>query len=250
MSRLEGKVVVITGAESGIGRAMAEHCAAAGAKVMIAALDGDAGQRVADGIRRCGGAASAAQTDVRDPAQIERSLDAAASEFGALDGVIANAGVASPATPFVDLDTATWTRALETNLTGTFLTLQAGARRLIAAERGGALIATGSSTVFRPHTGRHLAYVAAKGGVHAMIRALAMELAPHRVRVNGIAPGLSDTPGVHAVPGYAEEGLQIVPMGELVPPAELGALAAHMLSDDALHMTGSIVRLDAGRTAD
>jgi NAD(P)-dependent dehydrogenase (short-subunit alcohol dehydrogenase family) len=83
-----------------------------------------------------------------------------------------------------------------------------------------------------------------------MIKALALELAPYRVRVNAIVPGLTDTPAARSVEGYVEEGLRIVPLNELVRPEELGALAVLMISDDAQHMTGSIVRLDAGRTAD
>ena len=112
------------------------------------------------------------------------------------------------------------------------------------------MIATGSSLVFRPNSGQQLGYVASKGGVHSIIRGLALEMAPHNIRVNAIAPGLTRTPTTEGLPGLIERGLKIVPLGETVDADELGALAAFMLSDDARHMTGSIVQLDAGRTAD
>ncbi|MPZ24727.1 MAG: SDR family oxidoreductase, partial [Dehalococcoidia bacterium] len=142
-----------------------------------------------------------------------------------------------------------WNAVLDTNLNGVFFTLQAGARRLLKQGEGGSLIATGSSTVFRPGIER-IAYVAAKGAVHTMIRALALELGPHNIRINAIAPGVTDTPLPRSVPGYINEALKIIPLGELVEPEEIGALAAFMLSNDARHMTGGIVQLDAGRTSD
>jgi NAD(P)-dependent dehydrogenase (short-subunit alcohol dehydrogenase family) len=249
-ARLEGKTIVVTGGESGIGRAIALRCASDGAKIGIVGIDGGAADAVADEIRSGGGVAAAVQTDVRDQASVERALDLVTETFGRLDAVVANAGVSQTKAAFVDLELAEWQRMLAVNLTGTFLTLQAGARVLVRQGEGGCLIATGSSTVFRPHGGREIGYVAAKGAIHTMIRALAFELAPNRIRVNAIAPGMTDTPMARVSPGHIEAGLKLVPMGELIPPTELGALAAFMVSDDAAHMSGSIVQLDAARTSD
>jgi NAD(P)-dependent dehydrogenase (short-subunit alcohol dehydrogenase family) len=187
---------------------------------------------------------------VRDQGSIDRALEAVVARFGRLDSVVANAGVSQTKAPFIELALSEWHRMLEVNLTGTFLTLQAGARVLVRQGEGGCLVATGSSTVFRPHGGREIGYVAAKGAIHTMIRALAFELAPERIRVNAIAPGMTDTPMARVSPGHIEAGLKLVPMGELIPPRELGALAAFIVSDDASHMSGSIVQLDAARTSD
>lgn len=247
--RLAGRPVLITGAESGIGRAMAERCAAEGACVAIGALQADLGEGVAAVIREGGGRALCIPTDTRDQASLDDAIGRTVEEYGPLYGIVANAGITAVLTPFVDLEREDWDRVIATDLTGTFLALQAGARRLVAQGSGGCMIATGSSTAIRPGVGR-IAYVAAKAGVHHMVKALALELAAHRIRVNGIAPGLTDTPTTLGKEGYIADGLRIVPLGETVDAEELGALAAFILSDDARHMTGSVVVLDAGRTAD
>jgi NAD(P)-dependent dehydrogenase (short-subunit alcohol dehydrogenase family) len=249
-AKLDGRVVLVTGAESGIGKSIALCCAAEGACVAIIGLNTALAEQAAGEVERAGGTAIALRGDVREQAEVEGALAATVSAFGRLDAVVANAGIAQRPAAFVDLSLEEWSSIVATNLTGTFLTLQAGARRLVEQGDGGSLLAIGSSSVFRPRGGAAIGYVAAKGGVHAMIRALTMELAPHRIRVNAIAPGMTDTPLQQSMPAHTEEGLRIVPLGELIPPDEIGALAAYMLSGDARNMTGSIVRLDAGRTAD
>ncbi|MCU1361256.1 MAG: family oxidoreductase [Ilumatobacteraceae bacterium] len=245
--RLAGKVVVVTGGGSGIGRAIVERCAADGAQVTIADLDAQRCVAVRDALSRDGASSLAVTTDVRSAQSVDSMIAATVAQFGRIDAVVANAGFALPATPFVDLTLDDWNRLLATDLTGVFLTLQAAARQLVAQGQGGTLIATGSSTVLRPGTQR-AAYVAAKGGVHALVRMLSVELAPHRIRVNALVPGLTDTPSTRGKPGYIEAGVAAVPLGEAVPASELGALAAFMISDDAAHMTGSITVLDGGRT--
>lgn len=113
---------------------------------------------------------------------------------------------------------------------------------------GASLLVSGSSMAIRPREQR-LAYVAAKAGLHAAARALALELAARRIRVNVLAPGVTDTPMVRRVVGHIESGLPSVPLGELVPPEEVAAMAIHLLSDNARHVTGAVFSLDGGRTA-
>jgi NAD(P)-dependent dehydrogenase (short-subunit alcohol dehydrogenase family) len=113
---------------------------------------------------------------------------------------------------------------------------------------GASLVASGSSLAIRPREQR-LAYVAAKAGLHAAARALALELAPRRIRVNVLAPGLTDTPMVRKLPGHIASGLPSVPLGVLVPPEEVATLALHLLSNDSQHTTGAVFSVDGGRTA-
>lgn len=246
--RLEGKVVVVTGSESGIGRAIALRCAQEGASVVIAGINADGAERVAKEAGEGGADALAITTDVRDQGQVQAMIAQTVEHFGRIDGCVANAGIFT-GTPFLELDLAEWNNVLAVDLTGVFLTLQAAAKAMVRRGEGGCLIGTGSSTAIRPGINR-LPYAVSKAGVHLMARALALELAPHKIRVNVIAPGLTETPATVTREGYIERGLTIVPMKEVVQPEELGALVAFILSDEARHMTGSVVSLDAGRTAD
>jgi NAD(P)-dependent dehydrogenase (short-subunit alcohol dehydrogenase family) len=243
--RLRGKVVLITGAASGIGRATVRRAVAEGARVAaideneagLAGLAGDTGLPA--------GSVVTAGADVADSDALSSAISELARQLGPLDGVFANAGVLPPPAPVDSLDGDQWDRVLAVNLTGAVGTLIAS---LPHARDGASLILVGSSLAIRPREGR-LAYVVAKAGVHAAGRALALELAPRRIRVNVIAPGLTDTPMVHAIPGHVESGLPSVPLAELVPPEEVAALAIHLWSDDAAHVTGAVISIDGGRTA-
>tara|TARA_R110002110_G_scaffold395138_2_gene609576 strand:- start:69475 stop:70227 length:753 start_codon:yes stop_codon:yes gene_type:complete len=246
--RLAGKVVAITGAESGLGRAMALRAASEGALIAVGGLNEQGlGETVAS-MSNLEGDGIAVPTDVTDPDQVTALIDAAVAKFGRFDAVIANAGAFVDWTDFQDWDHADWHRVLGVNLTGVFMTLQAAARVLIAQGEGGSLLATGSSTALRPGPNL-IPYVASKGGVHQMMRALAVELAPHKIRVNTIVPGMARTPPVEDVEGYIEAGLKAVPMGEIVEPEEIAALVAFALSDEAPHMTGTLLKVDGGRTS-
>jgi 3-oxoacyl-[acyl-carrier protein] reductase len=168
-----------------------------------------------------------------------------AGEVGPFHGVFANAGVLPPPIPVAALDWQEWDLVLGVNLTGAVLTLVSSLGHVVD---GGSLLVNGSSLAIRPREGR-LAYVAAKAGLHAAARALALELAPRRIRVNVLAPGLTDTPMVRRIPGHIESGLPSVPLGELVAPEEVATLAVHLLSEDSRHVTGAVFSVDGGRTA-
>jgi len=243
--RLAGQVVLITGAESGIGRATALRAASEGADIAAVGLDRNGLASLVEDVRATGRRAEARRADVADPDALTGAVDELVGELGSLRVAHANAGVLPPTTSLTDLDLEEWNRVLAVDLTGVVITFRAAVRHF---EGGGLLLATGSSLAARPGTGQ-LAYVAAKAGVHAIVRSLALELAPRGIRVNVIVPGLADTPMTRDIPGHIERGLQGIPLGELVDPLDVAALAVHLMTDEARAITGSVFTIDAGRTA-
>jgi NAD(P)-dependent dehydrogenase (short-subunit alcohol dehydrogenase family) len=246
---LEGKVAVITGAESGIGRAIALRLTAEGANVTATGIQTDKLDAVAAEAGNSPGTLIAVPTDVRDRSQIDAMYARTLDTFGRLDAVIANAAAFNASTPLVETDMADWHRLIAVNLTGAFETIQAGAKILLDQGEGGSLLATTSSTVERPPPGTY-PYVAGKGGLQLMMRALAIEMAPHRIRCNVIMPGFART-GVLDVMSqdYIDAAIGSSPMGELVEPEELAGLVAFAISDEAPRMTGTTLKVDAGRTS-
>lgn len=246
LERLAGRVVLITGAGSGIGRETALRAAAEGADVAAVGLDRQALDGLVAEVRATGRRAAARQADVSDESSITAAVDALAGELGTLHAVFANAGTLTHRTSIADLEIDEWNRVLAVDLTGVLLTFRAALHHFGAD--GGALLACGSSLAIRPGTGL-LPYVAAKAGVHAIARSLALELAPRSIRVNVIAPGLVDTPMTRSMDGHIARGLETVPERRLVEIGDVAALAVHLMTDEARSVTGSVVTVDAGRTA-
>ena len=244
--RLAGRVVIVTGAESGIGRETALRAAAEGARIGAIGIDQIRLEALAEQVRGAGGRGVAKRADVSDAGAITAAVGEIVHEFGALDVVHANAGILVPASTIDDLDLDEWNRVLAIDLTGVMLTFRAAVPHF--GDAGGLLLATGSSLALRPGIGL-LPYVAAKAGVHAIARSLALELAPRGIRVNVIAPGLTDTPMTRGVRGHIERGLGAVPLGELVDAGDVAALAVHLMTDEARSVTGSVFTIDGGRTA-
>ena len=246
MSILAGRVAVVTGAQQGIGAAIALAAAEAGASVIVNYLDdAEAAAGVVASAQAAGAAAAAVQADIAEPRQVER-LMAAADGLGGVDILVNNAAV-FPRTAFLDMTEADWDGVLTVNLKGPFLCSSAAARRMAAAGRGGAIVNLASGAAFRSSPrGAH--YVASKAGLVGLTRATALELAPHGIRVNAIAPGLADT----AQPRYGmtedeiAEAADLIPLKGLTLPEDVADLAVFLASAAARRITGQTIHINGG----
>ncbi|MAQ56423.1 MAG: hypothetical protein CMM82_06015 [Rhodospirillales bacterium] len=249
MSDLSGKVFIVTGGESGIGQAIAMRAVRDGANIVIAGINTEGLDDTVASVSDLAGNCVAIPTDVTEPDQVKAMVDGTLQKFGRIDGAVANAGAFVKQTSFAEMSLDDWNRVVAVNLTGVFLTLQATLKILLKQGEGGSLLATGSSTAIRPIPGM-IPYTSSKGGVHQLMRALAIELAEDKIRCNTIVPGVTRTQALMVGgPEYAARGLKYVPMDELVEPEELAALVSFALSDEAPHMTGTMLKVDAGRTS-
>ena len=247
--RLEGKVAVVTGAAQGLGRACAECMAAEGAKLVVSDINAEGGEATAAAIRDAGGEARFIACDVGDKRQVDALIDGAAGAYGRVDSVVANAGIVKFA-DFLDLREEDFDAVLRVNLKGVFLTGQAAARQMV--KQGGGTIINMSSINAVVAIPTILPYVAAKGGVNQLTKAMALALADKGVRVNAIGPGSIATEMAQAVlsdPEKARGALSRTPMGRFGEPEEIGKVAVFLASDDSSYMTGEIVYVDGGRLA-
>jgi NAD(P)-dependent dehydrogenase (short-subunit alcohol dehydrogenase family) len=245
--RLAGKIALVTGAQQGIGKAIALAYGREGASVVINYLDHQAAaEEIASQIRALGQQAVPLVGDVAQAADVRRMVEAGES-LGGIDILVNNAGI-FPRVEFLDMTEAQWDEVLNVNLKGTFLCTQAVAQKLVEHGRPGAVINLASSAAFRSSP-RGVHYVASKAGIVGVTRATALELAPYRVRVNAIAPGTTDT----AQPRYgmSEEELQAagrqVPLGRMGTPEDVADLAVFLASDEARHITGQTIHVNGGQ---
>jgi 3-oxoacyl-[acyl-carrier protein] reductase len=245
--RLHGRVAAITGGALGIGRATALAFAAEGAAVALGDVQADAAETVAREIRQGGGRAIAIGVDVGDAAAVQAFVDRVVVEFGRLDVMFANAGIAHSA-PFLEHPEAQWQRVLRVNLTGVFLCCQAAARQMVK-QGGGRIITTASINGFRGV--ENLAgYNAAKAGVIELTRTMAVELAQHHIAVNAIAPAQIDTRLTRGLPEAARRRrVERIPMGRFGEPEEVARVALFLASDDASYVTGHTLAVDGGYLA-
>ena len=250
MGRVEGKVAVVTGGASGIGRATARRLAAEGARVGIADVDEAGGQAVAAAIRDAGGDAFFRRTDVRSLADLEAVLDEAIQRHGRLDVLVNNAAVAI-AGAAGEMAEDDWARTLDVNLTGVWRGMRAAIPRMLA--RGGGSIVNLSSV--QGHVGfvGWAAYAAAKGGVDALTRQAAVEYAASGIRVNAVVPGTIATEMNEKIMRESADGdtvlagwLAMHPIGRIGQPAEVAAAIVFLASDDASFITGESLRVDGG----
>lgn len=241
-------VVIVTGAGSGIGAASAELLASRGSHVVVSDLRRDATEAVADQIRSAGGSADAFETDVSDPNSCAALMEALQGDGLRAAGLVNSAGCAH-SSPVVDLDLAAWRRVIDTNLTGTMIMSQLFVRQLQGAP--GAIVNVAS--VMAHFGAPNLApYIASKGGVAMLTRAMAVELAVQGVRVNAVSPGYIETgmtDRVLKVKRYAEAVLRRTPMGRFGAAMDIAKVVAFLLSDDAGYVTGQVLAVDGGMTA-
>ncbi|MEF8783654.1 MAG: SDR family oxidoreductase [Haloarculaceae archaeon] len=245
---LEDKAAAITGAGSGMGRATAELFAERGARVAVVDLDVDAAHKTVDNIETAGGEAVSIEADVSRAAEVEAFVDRTVEEYGSIDVLHNNAGIPMASTPVEDVTEETWDRIQDVNLKSAFL----GAKYAVPHMReqgGGIILNTASTAGIRPRTGLS-AYSASKGGMIALTKQLAYELADADIRVNAICPVATDT---DMLPEFTSEGLSVedmaetIPMGRLAEPEDIAHAAAYLASDGAEMITGTALEVDGGR---
>lgn len=256
LMRLHEKVAIVTGGAQGIGGGITTRLAAEGAMVVIADLNEEKAQQHAATLVATGATVLPIRCDVSDQAQVAALFAQTLARFGRVDILVNNAALVHHAPSnvnFLELSAEAWQRALAVNLTGMFYCSQQAARLMVkqvvtGQATGGSIISMSSGGATRAH--RHLmAYDTTKGGIEAATRAMAVDLAPWRIRVNAIAPGnitVSNSMG-GAVGPEAAKGT--IPLGYPGAPADIGATAAFLASDDAAYITGQCIWVDGGMAA-
>jgi len=246
-SRFEDQVVLVTGAASGIGRATAARIGAEGGRVLCVDLQAEAAAETAEGIVKAGGRAEARACDVADPDQTAATVAACVEGYGRLDALCNVAGVLPPMQPSAEVELTTWQRALDVNLTGTFLMCQAALPHLL--EVGGCIVNTSSTSALRglPWSA---AYAASKGGVLALTYTLAVEYGKQGVRANAVCPGNIKTPMTAAVRLPEDVDTQLIlrtiALDEPRGPEAVAGVIAMLASDDGAHVNGEFIRMDGG----
>ncbi|TNC28253.1 SDR family NAD(P)-dependent oxidoreductase [Amycolatopsis alkalitolerans] len=253
--RLDGKVALITGAGSGIGRAAAELFAAEGARVGALDIDGAAAKETAAKITAAGGEAIAVTANITREPEVAAATEQVAREFGGLDVLYNNAGVNSSGS-VLDATEQDWDRCFAVNVTGTFLCSRAAARVMVDAGRG-AIVNQGSVAAL-VGVANFAAYCASKGAVVALTRSMSVDLAPRGIRVNALCPGTVYTPLMEPMlrargGGDMERGLAMTvakyPIGRLGTPAEIATAALFLASEESSFLTGSVLTADGGMTS-
>lgn len=251
--RFEGKRAIVTGASKGIGRATALRFASEGARVGLISLPEPELDEVFTLISDAGGEALALAADVSKEDQLSAAIDAAAEKWGGLDIVVSNAGI-EPADVDSTIDSLpieVWQKTIDTNLTGQFLACKHGVRHLLESG-GGAVVMIGSPCAVRGFCFQEHAYTASKAGILALMQVMALDYAPHNIRVNACVPGFIDTPmNAHVMsdPELTEFWSQSIPMKRPGQPEEVAAIILFLASDEASYVLGSAFVVDGGQLA-
>lgn len=247
--RLAGKVAIVTGSSTGIGRGIAERLAAEGARVVVNGRHAETVEPVAQALRSGGAQAIAVTADVGYREQVERLFDETVRAFGGVDLLVNNAGWASPGAHFLELEEAEWDDVLRTNLKGVYLCSRRAAQLMVDQDRPGSIIAISSFGALRSHRFA-AAYDASKGGIEAFTRVVALDLAPFGIRVNAVGPG-----AIHVErhdqfgPETARRRAQIVPLGRVGYPSDIAGAVVFLASEDADYITGQVIYVDGGMLA-
>ncbi len=250
MMRLKDKVALVTGANSGIGRAIATRFAVEGAHVAVNYLPGGTREeQAAVEIASFPTESIEVAGDVSKRPDAEAMVAEVAARFGRLDIAVNNAGIEIKK-PFLEVTDEEWDRVLAVNLFGAFLVSQAAARQMVKQGQGGRIVNISSVHEDIPFS-QYAAYCASKGGMRMLMRTLALELAPYKITCNDIAPGAIATPINEAVledPTARENAIREIPWGRFGRPEEVAAVAAFLASDEAEYVTGSTYYVDGGLT--
>ena len=251
MGVLDGRVGIVTGAGTGLGRAIAQSLADAGAHVAVLEIDEQSAEAAASELSQAGPQSRAYPTDVADRAQVDAAFAAVVSDFGGLDIVVNNAGISRVGPHTQDVTDEDWHDSIAVMQTGVFYCMRA-AGRVLVPQGSGCVINISSIRGFSPNTGR-MTYCAPKAAVIMMTHVAAGEWAPHGVRCNAIAPGVLRTPmwDADVARGAIDEQfyLDVVPAHRLGMPAEVGKLAVYLCSDDASYITGAVHTIDGALTS-
>ena len=246
MTTLQGRVALITGAQQGIGRAIAEAAGREGASVVVQYLDNrDAAEQVGDAVESFGSEARIVQGDVGVRSDCMKAFQVG-QELGGIDLLVNNAGI-FPRSSFLDLDDDEWNQVQNINVAGGFRCLQIMARELVQAGKPGTAVNLSSVAFFR-NSARGTHYAASKGAIVGFTRSVSTELAPHGIRVNAIAPGIVDT--AQPRDGMTEEEIKVasdlVPLGAMATPDEIADVAVFLSSEASRHITGQTLQVNGG----
>ncbi len=246
MSKLDGKIALITGSSRGIGRGIALELAREGARIAVNyRRDVAAADATVRAIEQLGSGASAFQADVSEWAAVQRMVEQVIERFGRIDIVVANSGIAARVAPLWDLDVDHWHKVINVNLHGVFYTCRATVGHLVQRRSGTVILISSIGADTCGPMGAP--YYVAKAGVNALTKSLAKECAPTGVRVNCIAPGLIATDmGERMIKFYGDALFSGIPLGRVGQPEDIGKAAAYLASDDASFVTGKILRVDGG----
>ncbi|MFJ7911901.1 SDR family oxidoreductase [Kitasatospora sp. NPDC096204] len=254
---LRNQKALVTGANSGIGKATAIGLGRAGADVVVNYVAGrEEAEQVVEEISRLGVRAAAYEADVSQEDQVVAMIEWMVEEFGTIDILVANAGLQRDA-PFTEMTTAQWQKVLDVNLTGQFLCAREATKEFLrrgivpeVSRAAGKIICMSSVHQLIPWAG-HVNYAASKGGVQMMMATLAQELAPHRVRVNAIAPGAIRTPinrDAWETPDAEKDLLQLIPYGRVGDPEDIARAVVGLASDLMDYVVGTTLYVDGGMT--
>lgn len=246
---LAGKVAVVTGAGAGIGAGICEALADAGATVVVSyATSGERAEELAARLRERGAAVAVRACDVRDYDQVQALFAATVEQFGRVDILVNNSGITDPI-PLLEMTPGDWDKTLQINLRGMFFCTQQAAKEMIRQGTGGRIVNLSSVHSFAA-VPNHAHYEASKGGINMFTKACAIELAPHGILVNAIAPGAIEVARYFDNPDYSRDTWgPRVPTGRVGVPEDIGPLAVFLCSDGASYITGQIVWVDGGVTS-